>query len=177
MAILHKGSTISPTKPELLETILGGPVDVRGAYRFDDPEGEVGVEAFVVSRGEETHHVVLTYRAAPLDGAEEHLVSTMDHSVLGQRWVYDGAGDPVAVACFRRAVLGEQDQADLELWEGHERTGTREQAVRLSRVPGSAHAEAALTIATRLDVPLPDTDGPRLVASWDAGEATVAFLG
>ena len=37
----------------------------------------------------------VTYRDAPLPGADAWLIGTMDHSVLGKRWVYDGVGDPV----------------------------------------------------------------------------------
>ena len=65
MAILHR-ATLRPSKPELLAEILGTPVEVVGAYRFDDPEGEVGVEGFVVRAEARIRQVVLTYRAAPL---------------------------------------------------------------------------------------------------------------
>ena len=40
-------------------------------------------------------HVPLTYREAPLDGAEESLVTTVEHSAPGRRWVYDACIDPV----------------------------------------------------------------------------------
>jgi hypothetical protein len=39
----------------------------------------------------------LTYRGAPLSDAEDHLIGTTEHGVLGRRWVYDGAHDPVFV--------------------------------------------------------------------------------
>lgn len=176
MAILHK-STISPTKPELLEMILGGPADVVGTYRFDDPDGEVGVEGFIVVRDGKARQVVLTYRGASLEDGDDHLVSTMEHSSLGPRWVYDGLGDPVALACFQRALLGEQQQAALEVWDDGQWVETREPSVRLSRVPGEAErAGGALTIATDLDAPLPEGDGPRLRAEWDGGAAIVAAL-
>ena len=176
MAILHK-ATISPTKPELLAGILGGPVAVLGAYRLDDPDGEVGVEALLVRSGERTTQVVLTYRGAPLDGAEEHLVSTMEHTALGRRWVYDGVGDPVALACFRRAVLGEQEQAIEEVWDAGELVATLEPRARLSVVPGEpVESGASLWIATDLDLPAESTRGPRLRAEWDGGSAIVAGL-
>lgn len=178
MAILHKGSTISPTKPEILEKMLGGPVEVVGSYRFDDPEGAVGVEGFVVRRGDGTRHVVLTYRDAALEGAQDHLVATMQHSELGSRWVYDGKGDPVAVECFRRAVLGEQDQAPLELWEGDRRVGELEPTVRLTAQEGDP-GDQSLTIVEDLDADLDDLQatGARLEAEWDGGRGVIAFIG
>lgn len=177
MAIIHKAS-ISPTKAELLERLLGEAVTVLGTYRFDDPEGLVGVEALIVRSGGRTSQIVLTYRGAPLEGAEADLITTMEHSALGRRWVYHGTGDPVAVACFRRALLGEQDQAVEEIWDNGQRVDTREPAVRLSLVAGqSSEADAAPAVATDLDRPPEHTRGPRLRAAWSGGDAIVAGLG
>lgn len=53
----------------------------------------------------------LTYRGAPLPGAEPWLVGTMEHSVLGRRWVYDGCGDPVHVAALVATILAGGIQA------------------------------------------------------------------
>ncbi|MET9936067.1 MULTISPECIES: 1,4-alpha-glucan branching protein [unclassified Streptomyces] len=111
MAVVHR-TTMQPTKMELLTAWLptrpwyaagaDGPRPVRaGGFRLDDPEGEVGIEFMVVTEGTGpdavAHHVPLTYRAAPLAGAEHALVGTSEHGVLGKRWVYDGAHDPVLV--------------------------------------------------------------------------------
>ena len=103
-----------------------------GAYRFDDPEGEVGVEVFLIQRGDLLLHLPLTYRGAPLPDHGDHLVGTLEHSVLGTRWVYDGTADEVALACFRRALRGEQEQAELEVREGDRVLGHREQQVVVS---------------------------------------------
>ena len=73
------------------------------SFRFDDPAGEVGCETHIVAvrlpdAGEVIAQVPLTYRGAPLDEAPaEALVTTMEHSVLGRRWVYEAAHDPVYV--------------------------------------------------------------------------------
>jgi Maltokinase N-terminal cap domain len=174
MASLHSSATIRPTKPELLEGVLGGPVEVLGSYRFDDPAGEVGVEAFVVRRGAQLHHVVFTYRSAPLEAGQSRLVGTMEHSVLGPRWVYDGTTDPVAVDCFRRALLGEQNQAVLELWEDGRMVGTRAPTVRLSARAGAPVDGATVRITGGLGDEAP---GPALMANWAGGEAVVARLG
>ena len=64
------------------------------SYRFDDPEGKVGAEIHIVAAGDRVFQVPLTYRGVELAGADKHLISTMEHSILGTRWVYDGMGDP-----------------------------------------------------------------------------------
>jgi hypothetical protein len=122
MALLHRAE-ITPTKLELLaawlpsrrwfqeETAAG--VERVAAYRFDDPEGEVGIETLLVAVGDgPVYQVPLTYRGAPLDGGDEWLIGTTDHSVLGRRWVYDACGDPVYAAALAGAVLADAGQAD-----------------------------------------------------------------
>jgi len=181
MAILHR-ATLTPTKPALVEAWLDrqpwggdGALEVIGSYRFDDPAGAVGVEAILVRRGGRVLHVPLTYRGAPLDGAEDSLVGTVAHSVLGTRWVYEGAGDPVAVGCFTRALAGEQEQAALELYEGEELVARPEPAVRLQRRPGAAATAGDLRLAGVLADPAEAPDGAELlVATWSDGEAVVA---
>ena len=124
MAILHVDATISPTKPELVAAWLPtqpwaeglGDLDYVGSYRFDDPDGEVGIEALVFRAGDRVLHLPLTYRGAPLEGADEFLVGTMSHTALGDRWVYDAVGDPVAVRAYLTAIAtgGEQAAMDVE---------------------------------------------------------------
>ena len=122
MAILHRAE-LKPTKLELLTTWLPGRSWYAGpaepdlkrvaAARFDDPDGEVGIETFLAQAGDgPVFHVPLTYRAAPLDGAEAFLVGTMDHSVLGPRWAYDGCGDPVYLQALATAVLTGGSEAE-----------------------------------------------------------------
>ncbi|MET9346996.1 maltokinase N-terminal cap-like domain-containing protein [Streptomyces termitum] len=112
MALIHR-TTMRPTKQELVAAWLPGrswyaaggrapePVTV-GGFRLDDPAGEVGVELMAVADGEGPDAVVylvpMTYRGKPLDGAEGALIGTSEHGVLGTRWIYDGAHDPVLVA-------------------------------------------------------------------------------
>ncbi|WP_433831797.1 CG0192-related protein [Actinoplanes sp. CA-015351] len=112
MALLHKAH-ITPTKLELLAAWLparpwyagDGPLTRVAAARFDDPAGEVGVETLLVRAGEgPVLHVPVTYRGAPLDGAEEHLIGVTEHSVLGKRWVYDGTADPVYVSTLVEVI-------------------------------------------------------------------------
>ncbi len=121
MALIYQ-ATLTPSKLELVSAWLpsrpwappGSEDPTRvGAYRLDDPDGEVGLEGFVLrTRAGALVHVPLTYRAAPLPGAREHLVGTSEHSVLGTRWVYDGCADPVWVAALATAVLTGGTQAE-----------------------------------------------------------------
>ncbi|WP_228978052.1 1,4-alpha-glucan branching protein [Streptomyces sp. DH12] len=129
MAIIHR-TTMEPTKLELLAAWLpaqpwyqgtgGKPLlDRVGGWRLDDPEGAVGIEFMVVvdASGDapRSYHVPLTYRGAPLAGAEHALVGTTEHGVLGTRWVYDGAHDPVLVAAVRALLRGDAEpQAQSE---------------------------------------------------------------
>jgi hypothetical protein len=117
MATIHTGTTMVPTKLELLTDWLprqpwygagGGPSLSRaGGFRLDDPTGAVGIEFAFVSDGEgTTYSVPMTYRGAPLPGAEQGLIGTSEHGVLGTRWIYDAAHDPVAVAQLIDLVCG-----------------------------------------------------------------------
>lgn len=122
MALLYDAE-IRPSKLELLGDWLpsrawyAGPRRPRlvadGAYRFDDPQGEVGIETHLVHVGDgPVLQVPLTYRGAPLPGGDGFLVGTMEHSVLGQRWVYDACGDPVYAAVLATVILGAATQAE-----------------------------------------------------------------
>lgn len=120
MAIIHR-ATLSPSKLELIETYLpaqpwftkdgSAPPELLGAYRFDDPDGEVGLETHLVSHGGKVYQVPLSYRGSELPGGEDSLLGTMEHSVLGTRWVYDACTDPVYVAALATAILTGQEEA------------------------------------------------------------------
>ena len=81
------------------------------SFRFDDPAGDVGIETHLVGAGGKVYHVPLSYRGAPLAGAEPFLVGTMAHSVLGSRWVYDATADPVYSRELAAALLAAKPQA------------------------------------------------------------------
>lgn len=180
MAVIHEAD-LAPTKPEVVTRWLDtqglgeGPVEVVGSYRFDDPAGEVGVEAMLVRRGDATYQVPVTYRGAPLPGAEDALICTMEHSVLGRRWVHHAAGDSVALDCFARALASEQPQATMEF---HLPDGSIEQREPTARVhvEGTGTRAAAGDAMVRLstDLSAPVTGHRTLVARWDGGSGVVA---
>jgi hypothetical protein len=121
VAIIYRAE-IRPTKLELIGSWLpsqawfaGRSVDglaSQGAYRFDDPAGEVGIETLLLDVAGEVAQVPMTYRGSPLAGAETWLMGTMEHSVLGRRWVYDACADPVYASTLAAAILQGGTQAD-----------------------------------------------------------------
>jgi hypothetical protein len=123
MATIHR-TTMVPGKLDLLGDWLprqpwyrdaGVPPTLTraGGFRLDDPAGDVGIEFVFVTdatEGEETtYHVPLAYRGAPLPEAQEGLLGTSEHGVLGRRWIYDAAHDPVAVAQLLAFICGATD--------------------------------------------------------------------
>ncbi|WNV73652.1 maltokinase N-terminal cap-like domain-containing protein [Geodermatophilus sp. DSM 44513] len=166
MAIIHRAE-LRPSKLELLAGwVPGRPWGVAaaleqvGAYRFDDPAGEVGVETFVLRAGGVLLHVPLTYRGAPAPAQAAHLVGTLEHSVLGRRWVYDACGDPVYVAA---ALTGAPQAEELVVTDG--RQERREPTARVggSGVAGDAGPLGDLTVTDSADATTVRTGGLELV--------------
>jgi hypothetical protein len=209
MAVIHK-TTLHPTKLELLAPWLprqpwyrggtGGAPELSraGGFRLDDPRGEVGIEFMVVrdDSGERPahYHLPLSYRGAPLDGAEQGLIGTSEHGVLGQRWVYDGAHDPVLVAQLLALLQG---RAEPQM-QSESHTPDPSVAVQVADVPDAVGVPAVTSgpDGTRLVVGegqrlaldvtrvlAPDEDGRAAAlacvsAGWrlaDGGEARARF--
>ncbi len=130
MGVFHR-ATITPKKAELIAK--WGPtrpwwpagedaneaIDVIGAYRFDDPEGRVGMETHLLTAGGVLVQVPLTYRDEPLDGADDAFITEMEHSVLGTRWVYDALYDPRFVLMLAGvAMTGQGEALGMAEYEG-----------------------------------------------------------
>ncbi|ALE07567.1 hypothetical protein AL755_04930 [Arthrobacter sp. ERGS1:01] len=190
-------ATLSPNKMELLSVWLpaqpwfreGDPaLHQVGAYRFDDPAGEVGMETILVAAGDTVLQNPLTYRGAPLEGAEQWLIGTMEHSVLGTRWVYDACGDPVYVAELAAALVAGRPQAE-EMVDVDGQSVRREPSVRVQSsasaatdapVPSGAlsvttaggvttisDGELELSVLRVLDLGGSTTNTQTLTATWD----------
>jgi hypothetical protein len=123
MSVIYK-TTLTPSKLELAASWLPAQpwylgagrepeLTKAGGFRLDDPQGEVGIEFLVVTdaSGDQPifYHLPLTYRAAPLDGAGQALITTAEHGVLGRRWIYDGTHDPVLVAQLFALLQGDAE--------------------------------------------------------------------
>jgi hypothetical protein len=127
MARFHR-ATITPTKTDLIAdwapTQPWGPrtdvsIEVIGSFRFDDPDGRVGMEDHLVATPDGLLQVPLTYRDEPLAGAEAALITEMQHSALGTRWVYDGLRDPMFVVMLAGvAMTGQGEALGMALYDG-----------------------------------------------------------
>jgi hypothetical protein len=162
MAVIHR-TTLTPGKLELLAAWLprqpwyqgtaGEPELAKaGGFRLDDPDGEVGIEFIVVtdtSGGAPVSYLVpLSYRGAPLPGADQALIGTGVHGVLGPRWIYDGAHDPVVVGQLLALLQGRAEP----------------QAQNVSNTPDNTvtcHPAAAGDVAGQRRAPLRQTSAPR----------------
>jgi hypothetical protein len=82
----------------------------------------------------------LSYRGAELPGAETWLVGTMEHSVLGKRWVYDACADPVYVTALAAAIVTGQHEAEQFVVAD----GKREPRPSTAQVQGSGTPGTAL---------------------------------
>lgn len=184
MAVIHR-TTMTPSKLELLTSWL--PVQPwyagtgrrpeltnAGGFRLDDPQGEVGIEFMVVTDGSGnrplTYHVPLSYRGAPLDRAEHALIGTAEHGVLGRRWIYDGAHDPVLVTQLLGLVLGHAEPQAQSLSNAADRSVTR----HFSGTIGSALVSSTVVTngpdGTDLAVETTTAAGPR---SGPTGRLTI----
>lgn len=199
MGIVHHTATLSPTKQELVETWLPSRSWAAGQqvvgkvaeYRFDDPDGEVGVETILWRTHDDTVlQTPLTYRAAPLGGAEAHLIGTMDHSALGQRWVYDGCGDPVWAATLVATIVTAGRQAQMFFEQDGRRvdvpprtqvrgSGSDDPVPRVSSIDGvtdqgavSVVTAGQVEIAIARVVGTPLGNGPHLSASVADSDVT-----
>ena len=102
VALFH-AATIAPTKDELHRRV--GPDQAVGASRPPIPSRSSAPTGSTTRTAGSAWRptwpgrrvllqVPLTYRDEPLAGADEALITEMEHSVLGTRWVYDGLRDP-----------------------------------------------------------------------------------
>ncbi|MFE6922409.1 1,4-alpha-glucan branching protein [Nocardia sp. NPDC057663] len=118
MAVIHQ-TTLTPSKLELVaawlpgrQWYLGTTPRLRkvGGFRLDDADGAVGIEFLLLmdESGADAvlYSVPLTYRGVPVPGGDGALLGTAEHGVLGRRWIYDGASDPVAVDAVLDLVAG-----------------------------------------------------------------------
>lgn len=118
---------LSPSKNQVLATVLGtdeADIEKLTSYRFDDPAGQIGMEVHIVRTPDgSVLQVPLVYRPEPLEDAEEdELITTMEHSVLGTRYVYLGMSDPVFAEALDVTISEERSGAEQFLVDGDTQT-------------------------------------------------------
>ncbi|GAB0108286.1 hypothetical protein JMUB6875_72990 [Nocardia sp. JMUB6875] len=173
MAEIHE-TTVKPGKLALLARWLptrhwylgsGEPALAKsGGFRLDDPDGEVGIELMVITDTSGAEPVVylvpMTYRGAPVEGLDHALIGTAEHGVLGPRWFYDAAHDPVFIEQAAALLAGKATPQDQNT------SDTPDLTVHL--VPGDI-----LTPATGFRPTIIDTDAHTDIA-FDSDRSTNA---
>ena len=176
MALIYETTTLRPSKLELLRAWLpaqpwftGDPAALEplGAYRLDDPEGEVGLEGHLLTAGGATvFHVPLSYRGAPLESGEPFLVGTTEHGVLGTRWVSDATGDPVFRSVLAATIAQGGSEAEETAVDGAGRTAPRASSAQVRGSGEAGHPVPELWAASvssegaavRMEAPLATLD-------------------
>lgn len=184
MALIHR-ATLVPSKLDAIAAWIptqpwwdgseAEELDAVAAYRFDDPDGEVGIETHLLRSSSGTVlQVPLTYRSAPLPGADAYLVATMEHSVLGKRWVYDGVGDPVFVAVTIAAIVEGAHQAELVVQSADGSRSVRESTTQVWGTGGWASTSPRLHVRRVIDsVP---TELPHLLGTWQGQDEPIVLV-
>lgn len=174
VADIYTQTTLSPTKLELLAAWLpqqswfsGDASDLErpAAFRFVDPEGEVGLDCMIITSGGAAYHVPVTWRGAELEGGE--LIGTLDHGVLGTRYCYDATTDPVYIAELVRVIREGDTGSDITNVEtGQPLPATAE--VSGSGVTPGVDAQGQVRLIRVLDAEHEDTHAARgvLTATW-----------
>lgn len=183
MAIIHRAQ-LTPDKQEIITSWLarqpwsgvaaGDSIELVGSFRFDDPDEQIGIETHIVRRADgRILQVPLTYRGAPLEGAEDHLAAEMEHSVLGHRWVYDATGDPVYATVLAGTILRGQAGADQFL----DADGTLVPLPNTVIVHGFGDPQAPAPVITTVRPAVEDTpDGGAVAIVTTDGASLAVYL-
>ena len=173
-ADIYTQTTLQPGKLELIgpwlekqEWFTGTLDDLErvGNYRFVDPDGEVGLDAMLLASGGRIFHVPVTWRAGEL--AEDELIGTLEHGVLGTRYCYDGPTDPVFVAELVRTIREGDRSAEMLNIETNELIPENVKVAGSGVTPG-VDALGQIRLVRVLDAEHEDTTAARglLLATW-----------
>lgn len=205
MSIIYT-TTVKPGKLELLADWMrrqpwyrgSAPQleNLAGGFRLEDPDGAVGCEFLLVTDTSDgsSYCAVLAYRGARLEGADDRLITTAEHGVLGRRWVYDGTGDPVVLSQLLALMRGdvaahaqnEHDALDEAVtaaaisgssFAGAEFTRRGPDASgRVVEVDAGANGRGELRFHHDLSTAPRDAEQPGVRTSWEAGGERVRGL-
>lgn len=181
---------LTPSKTDVIAMILDADVadiETLASYRFDDPAGQVGMEVHIVRTPDgAVVQVPLAYRPEPLEDAEESdLITKMQHSVLGERFVYLGLADPIFAEVLDTTIEEALPAAEQFLVDGDTRTPITDGLAQV-RGTGSIDLEeeedddnlvAVLELFAELDLDgLSEAEAAepgQLVGTWEGQDAPV----
>ena len=170
-AHVHPEAELKPGKMELLSHWLPGqewfdsdPAQLErvAGFRFVDPDGEVGLDCMIIESAGSLFHVPVSWRDAPLgDGS---LIGTLEHSVLGTRYCYDGPSDPVYMTELARVIRKADSDADI-LAEGSDEVRDRTITVEGTGSASGGALTGIPTVLRLLDGHWPTADA-HLIGTW-----------
>lgn len=100
---------LNPTKTHIVNRLIGTG-DLYASWRLLDRGGEVGIESLVcLAAAGELYQIPLTYRARKI--SDDTTLLTLEHGVLGCRWVSPMTKDRVAIGELLDTVLGQEQGA------------------------------------------------------------------
>ena len=189
MAIVYE-TTLQPSKLDLIAGWIGGQrwytgkshtpkLERLGFYRFDDPEGEVGIEVMVVADSGGTgepvvYQIPVTWRAEPVAELEHALIGITEHGTLGTRYGYDGCHDPVCAAALLRCIVMGSAQVPLEI---HTDDGAVRQEQSAVRVQGSGSRDRLMPQIVRSRVLSGEQSNTSIIYEvTDAHDASTSFI-
>lgn len=169
VSTVHAGATLEPKKLEIISRWIhkqpwfrGHANDLRivGNFRFEDPDGEVGLDSILVESEGDVYYVPLTWRSSTLPSWAE-LLGEAEHSELGNRFCYNAATDPVFVAEAERVIAEGDTQSEIHTTAGE----VREPVVQVRGNGTPLREGGKLRVVRRLGTYYPGES--KLVATWE----------
>lgn len=163
---VYTDAVMRPSKLEIVAGWLEGQpwfegstsqLEIVGNFRFEDPEGQVGMDSMLIESKGDVYYVPVTYRPAPLPGWADSM-GELEHSELGHRFCYNAGTDPAFVAELRRIITEGDTHSEIRDMDDNVLPVT-------VRVQGNGKGgDGKLRLVRRLGTYFPG-DG-RLVARW-----------
>lgn len=158
--------------------------DVHSAWRMVDPDGVVGMEIFLaeIPGQQALVQIPVTYRPKPLgpelDGA---LLGKMQHSELGERWVYDARQDPVFQRELTRTIEEQLPAAWNKDMENGEITppDVELHSAPSGSAPDGSGVDGAGVSDLKITLELSESSTPapgELLATWPRGDEQVTTV-
>lgn len=122
---VHAGASVKPSALELVNDwigrqpwFVGNPaLELVGTFKFEDPDGEVGLHNMIVRSRGHLYYVPVTWRSEMLPGWAD-LIGEAQHTVLGRRYLYNAETDPVFMDELRRVIVEADTDSEVRTTSG-----------------------------------------------------------